>query len=80
MRITESTQQQKKEKGRLTTLMKVYRISRKDIAERSEYHYISVCNALDTNKLYWNQDVIDLAEKMIAEKIESKKNPQPVTL
>jgi hypothetical protein len=65
MRITESTQQMKRAKERLTTLMRVYKISRREVTKKSEYHYITVCNALDVNKPYWNQDIINLVEQMI---------------
>lgn len=74
MIIAESTEQMELEKDRLTTLMRVYRITREEVTSRISLHYNSVCRALNKKERYWNQDVINLVEQMI----EEKRNPVPV--
>lgn len=75
-----TTRQQKAKKGNIRCRLKNYKISLRDIEERSgeiegrdgkRFHYNTITNAFDKDHKYWNEDLIDLAERMIEEK---KKN------
>jgi hypothetical protein len=67
MIIAESTEQLMREKERINTLMKVHGITRLDVHSKSEYHYNTICKALNQKESYWNKDIIALVEQMIEE-------------
>ncbi|MVT11339.1 hypothetical protein [Chitinophaga tropicalis] len=68
MIIAVSTQERKREKSRMAKMLKEYRITMKDVEAECDYHYQTVRNALNSDSKYWNQNIIDLAERLILEK------------
>lgn len=70
-----TTRQQKAKKGNIRCRLKNYKISLRDIEERSgeirdgkKYHYNTISAAFDKDHKYWNEQLIGLAERMIEEK------------
>lgn len=75
-----TTRQQKVKKGIVRAKLKNYRITLKAIEERSgelredgkPFHRNTVWAAFDKENKYYNEDLINLAEKMIEEKKAAK--------
>lgn len=68
MRTVESLSNVKVAKRKLRNQMRNFRITVKQVGERSIYHAQTVKNALNPLDRYWNQDVVNLAYQMIEEK------------